>query len=256
MSILDDTVIVIPSKRPAPIKTLISFPTDHRVIVISDPSRFNEHREWVENIGRKNVSVQLGDVGMIPQSSLCYSICHDAGFPFYFRMDDDLHPMTFVHKDGGNCTLVDAMLSVRACAQAFPDLSLFGFVNSSVRIWMKEGYGRSYGLIHGGCHLAKTHQNRWEYLDPELPAYEDVYRSAAHRERHGAVGRVNFIGLDKRASLRESSMSKTPEVIAKAKEIILKRFSDTVTCNGERVLDDGRQIIPNWRLVPGPWWVK
>jgi len=250
---LNDTIIVIPSKREPPIQTLYSFPTDREIMLISDPSMLHKHREWVKGEGFNNVMVCRGSVGMIPQSAECYVQAWQAGFKYYFRMDDDLHEKMFVHKDGHICLLEEAMQTARHCASV-TGLSLCGFQNTSVRYYMGEGYKRSYGLIHGGAHLARACSDRWKYLDPSLPAYEDVYRSAAHREQDGAVGRVAFIGLDKRSTLRESSMSKTPEVIAKAKEIILSRFPDSVTCDGERVLDDGRQVIPNWRLVRGSTW--
>ncbi len=253
MNLLDDTVIVIPSKREPPIQTLVSFPTQHRVLLISDPRMVSKHREWVTQERMENVWVVPGEIGMIPQSSLCYRRSYEAGFRFYFRMDDDLHSKTFVHKDGHICLLEEAMYEARKCADV-TGMTLCGFQNTAVRYYMGEGYKKSYGLIHGGAHLALTCENRWRYLDPKLPAYEDVYRSAAHREQDGAVGRVAFIGLDKRASLRESSMNKSPEVIQKAKDIILSRFPDSVTCDGERVLDDGRQVIPNWRLVRGSTW--
>jgi len=250
---LNDTIIVVPSKREPPIRTLLSFPTEHKVILISDPKMIHRHREWVTQERMENVMVMPGEVGMIPQSSLCYSISHQAGFKYYFRMDDDLHEKMFIHKSGRICLLEEVMYEARQCAEV-TGLSLCGFQNTSIRIWMGDGYKRSYGLIHGGAHLAQSCEDRWKYLDPELPAYEDVFRSAAHREQDGAVGRVAFIGLDKRSTLRASSMSKTPEVIAKAKEIILSRFPDSVTCDGERVLDDGMQVIPNWRLVRGSTW--
>ena len=110
-------------------------------------------------------------------------------------------------------------------------------------------YKRTYGLIHGGASMGLAVPDPEQFLDPALPAYDDVYRSAAHRKRDGGVGRVTWIGLDKRESLRETSVPKSPELIAECKRIILGAFPNMVTCYGERVLDNGQQIIPNWRMI-------
>jgi hypothetical protein len=260
---MDDTVVIIASKRKPPIKTLQEMPSllTRTVILLSDPRMVKDHKYWIEDMRRKtndyeNVQIVEGKIGMIPQSAECYRVANKMGFRYFFRLDDDLHRKFFVHMEKDRFPgPLEAMAEARECAEQL-GLSLCGFVNTSRRNWMKEGYGRSYGLIHGGSHLCKSAEDPSIFIDENLPAYEDVYRSAAHREVDGAVGRVNFIGLDKRESLRDSSMSKTPEVIAKAKDIILTRFMWTVTCDGERVLDDGNQIIPNWRLVPGPDWVR
>lgn len=254
VSVLDDTVICIPSKRPPPVKSLLAFPTVHPVLLIADPRVYTDHQAWARSF--PNIQVVRGKVGMAPQSAECYRHAYFHGYRYYFRMDDDLHARTFVHADKAqHPTLAEAMIQARACAFEM-SVTLAGFINSSVRIWFKTGgYARSYGLIHGGAHLCIAAEDPGSFIDESLPAYEDVYRSAAHRERDGAVGRVRFIGLDKRASLRDSSMSKTPEAIAKAREIILARFPNTVKCVGTRTLDGGRQVIPNWRLVRGKHFV-
>lgn len=249
-----DTVVVIPSKREPPIRTLISYPTARRVILISDPRMIHRHQEWLTTAGLDNVEVVEGKIGMIPQSAMCYRVAARAGFDYYFRMDDDLTPKFFV-SDVGFPTLNEVIAYSRTCAELLK-VSLAGFANTSRLDWLGYGYETTYGLIHGGAHLARSTEDPSEFIDETLEAYEDVYRSAAHRIKDGAVGRVSFIGLDKTKSLRGSSMNKSAEIIERAKKIILSKFPQAVTCNGQRILDGGRQIIPNWRLKKHPEFRK
>lgn len=253
-----DTMIVIPSRREPPLATLMAFPELRLVpvTVISDPRKVAIHTAWLAAEGFTNVTCVEGRVGMIPQSAQCYRVAHRADCRYFFRMDDDLHPKFFVSRTKKVFyNPLDAVHFARKCANQL-GTTLNGFVNSSVRIWLGEGYKRSYGLIHGGAHLCISAEDPSPWINEDLPAYEDVYRSAAHRRHDGAVGRVAFIGLDKRETLRDSSMSKTPDVVERAKQIILGEFGDIVTCKGQRILDDGRQVIPNWRLVAGPNWKR
>lgn len=252
-SLLDDTCLVIPSKREPPIKSLEAFrvPKGMEVIVIADPAVFGQHQRYIDAIGGKKQGMKVvkGAIGMIPQSAQCYIQAAKAGYEYYFRIDDDLHPRTFVTKNG-IVSLEKAIIAARECAKKL-GTSLNGFCNTSRKDWLGEGFSRSYGLIHGGAHLCIAVKDPKKYIDLKLPAYEDVYRSAAHRYEDGAVGRVMFIGLDKRESLRDSSMSKTPAVQERAKKIILSKFPGMVTCTGYRTVDGGRQTIPNWRLQRG-----
>lgn len=241
-----DTVIVIPSKRTPPLKTISSYPTTRPIILISDPDIQGAHEKWVEENNFTNISVVSGKKGMCKQSAMCYRVAARAGYDYYFRMDDDLTPKFFV-SDVGFPTLNEVIVYARTCAELLK-VSLAGFANTSRLDWLGYGYETTYGLIHGGAHLARSTEDPSEFIDETLEAYEDVYRSAAHRIKDGAVGRVSFIGLDKTKSLRGSSMNKSPEVIERAKKIILSKFPQAVTCNGVRVLDGGNQIIPNWRL--------
>ena len=254
-ALCEDTVFVVPSKRPAPLQTIENYFLDRKrfrqLILISDPARFEEHVDWVSTLDilPREIIVVRGSRGMIPQSAQCYIQAARAGYRYYFRMDDDLHEKTFVGINK-NCfpSAEFCLRAARMCAD-FLKLSLVGFQNTARRNWYGTEYKRTYGLIHGGAHLCMATEDPSEYIDLNLPAYEDVYRSAAHRVKDGAVGRVSWIGLDKRASLRDSSMNKTPEVIAKAKEIILGKFPNQVSCVGTRVLDGGQQEIPDWRMI-------
>lgn len=248
--ILDDVVIVIPSKRPPPVKSLISYETSRRVIIIADPRVLDAHRAWAQEQRQlgKNYDVVEGKIGMIPQSAECYRVGHAAGAKYFFRLDDDITPKFFVQDDRSFPTLEEVMVEARQCAEEL-GTGLTGFMNTSRVDWFGPSYKRTIGLVHGGAHLCITAADPSFFIDEKLPAYEDVYRSAAHRLHDGAVGRVEFIGLDKTKSLRDSSMSKTPEVQQESINIILGRFHGMVTCKGFRTLDQGRQIIPNWRMV-------
>jgi hypothetical protein len=249
--IIQDTVMVIPSKRPAPIKTLENFSIAHHVMVISDPDVFDQHREWIAGLNNPFISNTMGRKGMVPQELLCCTLAKERGFEFYFKMDDDLQPRTFIGMEKGWFpSPEEAMFHTRMCAEQM-GTDLNGFVNSSIRVWMSDGYNRSYGLVHGGSHLCRVTDEPERFVKPDLPSYIDVYKSAAYRMKDGAIGRVNFIGLEKRISQRDSVMGRTPEKIELAKKMILEEFGNIVTCTGTRTLDDGRQTIPNWRLKRG-----
>lgn len=242
----DDTVIIIPSKRPAPLKTIASLPTRHCITVLSDPSVYEQHREYYNYL---NVAVRRGVSGSIPQALEVYRDAHRMGYRYFFRLDDDLQPKFFVSVDETFPTLDDAVRIARECIEV-TRTSLAGFANTSRRDWLGEVgvFKRTYGLIHGGAQIGLATDKPEQFLDPELRRYDDVYRSAAHRERDGAVGRVTWIGLDKRESLRDSATDDSPEIQENARRIILGRFPHMVSCNGTRTLDNGRQTIPNWRM--------
>jgi len=244
---MSDTVIVIPSKRLAPIKTLQSFPTERKIILLSDPDVIDNHRAYYGHLA--NVLIVEGVKGSIPQALEVYRQAHAHGYQYFFRMDDDLQPRYFVSVDGTYPTLEEAIDFARLCIDE-TKTSLAGFMNTSRRDWLGEFgvFKRTYGLIHGGSQIGLATDRPEQFLNPELRRYDDVYRSAAHRKRDGAVGRVTWIGLDKRESLRDSATDDSPEIQENARRIILGTFPEMVTCNGTRTLDNGRQTIPNWRM--------
>lgn len=247
--ILKDVVIIIPTRRPPPVKTLESFDTRRQVIILADPSVYKKHSKTKT----KNVTIVEGVEGMIMQSAECYRQAYKAGCEFYFRLDDDLPPQTFIlKKEGEFGDLEYVMKHAMRCAVEL-DTSLTGFSNTSRRDWLGKGYCKTYGLIHGGANLCVSSKNpvRDGFIDENLPAYEDVYRSLAHRRRDGAVGRVAFIGFNKRLSVLNGSLVlKTEEVVEEAKKIILGEFPNMITCNGYRTLSSGH-VIANWRMKKG-----
>jgi hypothetical protein len=247
---MKDYCICIPSNREV-ITTLEHYtpPEDVHTFIISDPNLFGHHNFVYAG---ENVTVLPGRRGMSAQVQECYRVAFNHDYPFYFRMDDDLAPKTFIHKDGHFPDLAEAMGAARLCIE-LTGTKLAGFNNSTNRYWMSEGYGRSYGLIHGGVHMCKSSPNPEKYLDVTIHPYEDVYRSLAHREEDGAVGRVKFIGLNKKGSTASSQITKeTAEGREACIKKILERFPGMVTCDGIKEINNGQNQIANWRYKRNP----
>lgn len=250
--ILADTLIVIPSKRKPPLRTIDSYHSDRPLLILADPDVVSEHSLYYAD--RPNVEVIEGVHGLIPQVLRIYSETYQRGYGYFFRLDDDLYPGFFVDIDRRTPDLEEVMVAARMCIDECR-VSLAGFANTSRIDWLDIGMRRSSGLVHGGAQICMSSLTPEEFLDPRLPRYEDVYRSASHRKRDGAVGKVLWIGLNKAKSLRNSVASKTPEEIELAKEIILGKFPDMVSCIGTRTLDGGRQVIPNWKMIGRPTYI-
>lgn len=249
---MNDVVICIPSWRPPPIKSLESFETGpYPVLIVADPRRYQDHVNYYYQITRSDMfKVVMGGEGNGPQCASCYRRAAEAGFPFFFKMDDDLLPNTFVTR-GGNATLIEAIQAARECLGA-TNTRHAGFSNSSRRDWLGEGFGRTYGLIHGGGNIGISAHDPSRFIDERLVRGEDVYRTCAHREADGAVGRVRFIGFDKKGSAdtSEDSSSKTisQEDFNQSRDLILQRFPGMVTCNGTRWIHNGTHEIANWKM--------
>jgi hypothetical protein len=249
-----NVVIVIPTARKPPLRTLVEMDMkDYEVLLLADPRVIAEHSKWLDEWRHPNVTLIEGKEGLSPQNMLCYSEAARMGYDYYFRLDDDMYPHFFVHKDDYFPDMDDLIEECVLCAKKL-NVSLVGFTNTSRRNWMGDGYKKTWGLINGAGHLAITTSDPSQFMDERLPFYGDVYRSAAHRVRDGAVGRVQFIGLDKREAMRDTITHKTQEGIELSKEIILGKFPDLVSCDGTRVLDGGNQEIPNWRMKRGKAW--
>lgn len=249
METYTDTLVVIPTRRTPPIKTIENYSSDRfPFLLVADPSTFAALNDAY--VDHPYISVSLGKQGLIPQVLELYKQTALRGYKYFFRLDDDLQKNYFVDYVGRRPSLDEVILLARQCLDV-TNTTLAGFANTSRTDWlgMPGEFKRSSGLIHGGAQICIASETPEQFLDPRLPRYEDVYRSASHRKLNGAVGRVSWIGLDKRESLRDSVASKTPEEIELAKEIILGAFPGMVTCKGTRTLDGGRQVIPNWRLV-------
>jgi hypothetical protein len=251
---MNDIVIAIPTKRPPPVRTLEVYPVPdgYKALVICGPDVYEFHRQYDY---KPEILVVLGQHGMGAQSALCYSESFKAGYKQFFRMDDDLEPKTFVAKSGGYYDLDEVIPLLQECLNATRTTHA-GFMNGSNRYWMKDGFSRTYGLIHGGANIAVSAEDSSPYMDPTLVRGEDVYRTCAHRKRDGAVGRVQWIGFDKRQSTitaGQSSISATPEAILASREMILQRFEGMVTAEGTRFINGGRDEIINWRMKRSKW---
>lgn len=260
MKFWNDTVIVVPTKRPPPVISFLNYRAgDYDIIIVAGPDVYDAHRRFYRDATR--IEVARGVHGMGPQIFESYRIAYAKGFDWMFRIDDDLAEKTFVHRNGEFPTLISVLNRARECVSA-TRTTLAGFMNGSNRHWMSGGYKRTYGLIHGGAQIAKTTAWPRKYIDPALPCFEDIYRSCAHRDEAGAVGRVCFIGFDKSKSVgtdktshnadKKSSITITERKRERAKQLVLDRWSDFVTCNGTRQIHGGRTEILNWRMKRHP----
>ncbi len=258
---MDDVVICIPTKRPPPILSLESYsPGKVEVIIIADPDVFSDHTAHYADTPYRVVRGQQGWANQVAQ---CYIQASRFDFPWYFRMDDDLSLRTFVHKDGTYPSLTKVIRATRQCVDEC-NVGLAGFMNGSNRFWMGEGFGRTYGLVHGGAHLCVSHADPFGagFVHPKLKRFEDVYRSCAHRQRDGAVGRVKFIGFDKSKSSNAkawtgnvTSITSSKKDMRRSRDLILDQFAGFVTCDGTRQIHAGTVDIFNWRMRRHPEYV-
>lgn len=244
---IDDVCICIPTYRPeiTVLKDLV-LPEDMPIFIISDPKTFPLHRH--QFAGQPNVFVTEGAEGMSAQVAACYRVSAAQNFPWFFKLDDDMGPKTFLHKDGRIPSLEEVIRESLACAEE-TKTTLVGVSNTMNRYWMNDGYGRTYGLIHGGAHLCRSSMEPEKFIDTRIAYYEDVYRSLSHRRQDGAVGRVKHIGIDKSGSTDrvEEAADKHKADIA----LILETFPGMVTCEGLKEIQGGR-FIANWRYKKTP----
>jgi hypothetical protein len=186
----------------------------------------------------------MGKPGLIPQVMECYRWARKLGYKYFFRLDDDLSPKTFIRRDRSHPNLTQVITWARKCITK-TETSLAGFGNTSRIDWLGKGYGRSYALVHGGAQICEALDlTKFEAVDPKLPRYEDVYRSLSHRLRDGAVGRVKFVGLDKRSSQQAAVGGSVAEVSQKKRRkairIIEKAFApEFVRYLGEKEMKGG-----------------
>lgn len=245
----DKVCIVIRTCRKPPILTLESFalPSKYAVLLIADPRVYPLHKKYY-NAGQ--IKTVLGEHGLSPQTAATYRIAHRDNFSWMFRLDDDLTPGFFIHKDGRRLEIEHAMrLAWRARKEL--DVSLVGFAKTANRFWMKEGWGRVFGLIHGAAVLAATtnYPESAGFTKANLPLYDDVYESCGHRAAKNAVGRVREVGLDLATNMGTTATHglDDPHQHERARRMILKRYSDFVTCDGEIFTNKGRLNLP-WRF--------
>jgi hypothetical protein len=245
---MDNVCLVIPTYRER-IQVLehVRIPEEiSKVFVISDPRTFVGHHQAFED--HEKICVTLGVEGMSPQVLECYKVARAHGFDWFFRLDDDMKPRCFLHKDGHIPDLREVILECLKCAEE-TKTGMVGLNNSMNRHWMGEGYGRATGLIYGGAHLCKSSSTPEQFLDPRILYYEDVYRSMAHREEDGAVGRVKHIGVDK-----SGSSARVEEAAEKHRadiDLILERFPGMIECRGMKAINNGQYLIADWRCKKG-----
>ncbi len=232
------TVVCIPTRRPAPVETLLHYPPlRHKILLICDPSVFEEHSHSYRE--SHQVTVVKGEVGMGAQSAECYRQAAYHGYKIFFRMDDDLLPKTFVHKDGHFPDIEEVIREATNCMKE-TETTLVGFVNSSNPYFLGHGYKQTYGIIWGGANLSVATEDAENFIDPGLLRCEDIYRTCAHRQDDldnggdGRVGRVQHIGVNKSKSSGKgggnvSTIQLTREQILAQRQIILERFPEFIS---------------------------
>jgi hypothetical protein len=156
---LSDVVITIPTKRVPPLRTLESFeiPQGMEVLVIADPDVYDAHRRWIRKRQLINVLPIRGSHGLVPQVMMCYRAARERDYKYFFRLDDDLVPDTFIMANRSNPSLTRVIQWARQCIDA-TDTSLAGFCNTSRVDWIstEKRFTRSYALIHGGAQICRA----------------------------------------------------------------------------------------------------
>jgi hypothetical protein len=245
-----DVVICIPTKRKPPLTTLMSYETNpYTVIILADPEVYIAHQQFYPGQDRRQVV--LGQVGQSAQTAEGYRQAALAGFPLWFKMDDDLPPKSFIHKDGHFPGLIEVIDAAYRCSEE-TGTTLVGFHNGANRSWMLEGNASTWGLIHGAANLSISTQTPEQFVNPDLPIGEDIWRTLTHREQSGnVVGRVRYIGFNKKLSTSYAGNStntwENQERVNAARDQILARFPGKVSCVGTRLIF-GNYSIPNWRM--------
>lgn len=245
------TGIIVVSKRPGPILTLSSYTSEtYPINILCDPDTFEEqHARYGQH------DVFRGGRGIGEQTIAAYQLADDLGYDYWVRLDDDLPPKTFVDKYG-NPDLDYVVEELEACIED-TRTGFAGLMNSTNRSWLKDGYSRTWGMIHGGCNIAKPSRDGHKYTPKDLPRNGDVWRSAAHRMEDGAVGRVQHIGFDKGPStLNPSTLPDDDESTLKARDMILAGFRNTGIVEFKGWREIGGKKFPDWRMARGKYYTK
>jgi hypothetical protein len=244
--------VIILAKRRPPVLTINSFDIGPPVYVITDPDVYQLHVNAYEgNI--HDIHIVNGARGIGQQTAFAYEFAYKMGWDWWVRLDDDLPKNTFVDKFGivdDMDYLIDELVT---CVEE-TGTSFAGVANSTNKSWLKEGYSRTYGMIHGGFNIARPAPNGSFFTPLALPRNGDVWRSCAHRVIDGAVGRVQHIGFDKGPStLNLTTIPDDQASIDLARTMILDEFGGPdrkmVTCDGYREI--GGKQFPNWRMARG-----
>lgn len=249
---LKDTLITIPAGRRV-IKSLFSYPTKWPVLIISDPDHYEFHNRIYGS--RENIQVVEGAKGLVPQVALTYSVPYSMGYKYVFRLDDDIRPNVFLRKTGGYVSLEELVTVCRMAVDSL-QVSLVGPNSSCNRVWMRDGICRSISHLTGGAQLFTACRDVFEedILDSRITTgAEDVYRTLAHRERDGAVGKINYIAFNKQPSCGDADslikdMQNIPN-LTRDRDLILARFPEMVSCSGFRKLPGTAGQTMDWKML-------
>lgn len=229
MDITEQQVVVtVPSKRKPPLRTLeLYMPQRHKLLLISDPEFFDEHRQYARKWD--NVCVMKGTRGMGAQIWNCYREAALFGFPYFLRMDDDLPEHSFIHRDGHEPTVEELIWAAYSAAIRL-GVSLVGFNNTTNRFWMQETAKYCYSNIYGAINFAQSTVDPDQFINPLLRKKEIEYRICTHRRRDkGFFGKVSYIGVNyglmkNRPTVNHVSVEEHNLAI----DIILEKFPDMI----------------------------
>lgn len=240
---MKDVVVIIPSKRPPPIKTLEegTLVGATRVVVLADPSVYGLHSRYHGG----EADVMLGGSCVGEQIWMAYRLAHKLGYKYWFKADDDLPKNTFYAAKGfagrekpGYISFCDAVSESVACAESL-GVSHAGFANTTA--WLKNGYSRSKCVIHGGGNIARSCESPFMFIDRRLRRSGDVYRSCAHIQSDGHVGVIRHVGFNKQGSTASTTMPLDQASVESTKRLILERFSGVAEYVGGGLAD--------WRIL-------
>lgn len=253
MNVWDDVVIVIRSAREH-ILTLDAHPLPKgaKCIIVASREQFAHHTQTYRS---RQITVRRNEGTTLASSAYaCYRVAKDAGYRYFFRMDDELPARFFVGMKHPVLEMEYVLREFYKTARAL-DVSLVGPASTSRRDWLGAKMIRSYAGISGAAMLVRTASSIRHFIDPTLRHFDDIYESCSHRAYAGAVGRCQYIGGNKMATTGPAQT--TVEMLHKtqghAVKRILQRFApDYITADGWSIYghntDDGFWLTVNWKF--------
>jgi hypothetical protein len=256
---VENLLIIIPTKRKPPVKTLETYqPVKYPIVILADPSVYEEHQEYYRFSLAKVIP---GAVGMGAQSHLCYVTAHELGFDKFFRMDDDHVPGMFRACDLMTDAIYEPSLDIiihcaNFCLKTLP-VTLVGFQNKIGAAALSSGSGKcreTFTHISGGANLAVVIPGM---LDDKvlktLQRNEDSYRTCFHRKRalNQKNGRVTHIGVSwSKCYGKNTSILCSQEELTASEDTVSRCFPDMLTYGPETLLDERGLTIRKRRYLP------
>lgn len=246
--VTEAVLITLRTHRPPPIRTLETFgaPRGFTTVIIAAPKVYEAHRKHYKKWN--DVLIVKGRVGLTQQAMACYAEGRKRGFPYVFRLDDDLGPQTFVHQDGSNVHDMRKLIGWAYECALRTKCSLVGFQNTIRRDWMHDGYGRAYSLVGSPACLSESLDPR-DVNNPKLTYLDDVWQTLAHWKRDGAVGRVRFVGINWQYLMKhQTSITANRKSRDESLRLILRAFPEYIKSPGRR--KNGEPIFVYTRKRP------
>jgi hypothetical protein len=249
-----NVLMVVRSKRPI-VQTLQSYtiPKGMRCMLLSDPSVFSLHKKAFRR--HPDVEVVRGVDGLAAQAHRIYRLGYSEKYDWVFRLDDDLHDKYFLTPDPVQRVRYPKLAECIALAYTAAiglHVSLVGFSSTSRLDWMGKYLGLTYGGIHGSAQLHCTAKSGDEFITPDLPRFEDIWRTCSHR-RHDGTGRVQMIGIQQAKSsnalVNQSVVDDRPKRRRKAIRMINAAWPDYVSCTRTTFIHGGKVEIPHFAFT-------